>query len=347
MAIPRLSDVLPFVTDSLGPALLTPAALTAITSLGAAVPRVMSSFGFECRLHGDDDSVDIGFSIEAANGGAVVLAGTVPDDQISWAVSRNDAWRRLQAFAVQWGEADSPIRTWVPFIFLEIDAAAAAASVPVPSVFVALDWPLQSRSDARPADTYEPVFEAARDLLHILHGVPLSPAMTRRLHDCFEALPLRGWVSHVAAMLSRVPATPRLSVELPRAALRCYLEELGWMHWSRDLEAILMLLAEEQRSVQFDFDVGERIGPKLGILLSTLHRPDVAELLNRMEAAGLCTASKRQALLEWPGTVTTPSTVHEPSRTLERYMSHLKVSYAPDGGREAKAYLMVRPRQSW
>lgn len=344
MAIPRFTDFLPAATDSLGPALLTPSALGAVTSLATAVPRVMSSFGFECRLHGDDDAVDIGFSIEPGNGGAAVLAGAVADDRITWATNRHDAWRRLQAFAVQWCVADSPTHMWVPFIFLEIDAAAAAASVPVPSVFVALDWPLQPRSDARPAETCAPVFAVARDVLCRLHGAPLSSATTRRLRDCFEALPPGGWISHVAAMLSRVPAAPRLSVDLRRASLRGYLEALGWMHWSHDLEAILALLAEDQRSVQVDFDVGERIGPKLGVLLSTLERPDVASLLDRIVAAGWCTAAKRDAVLQWPGTVMAPSAVGAPSWMLQRYVSHVKVSYAPDGRCEAKAYLMVRPR---
>jgi hypothetical protein len=341
MKIPRLADLLPAVTNDLPSVLLSPTASARVTRAAAVVPRAMSSFGFECRLHAGDESVDIGISVEPTNGGAAVLAGQLADEQLALAACHHDAWRRLQSFAARWVECPSPLRTWVPFVFLEFDTDGALVPVPIPSVFVALDWPLQSSPGTPPVA--RPICEVAHDALALLMGDGLRPAVIRQLRACFEALPPAGWVSHAAAMLSRDPATARLSVELPRSALRVYLERLGWMQWSRDLEEILEMLGGDVRSVQVDFDVGECIGPKLGILLPAVGRPGAADLLERAVAAELCTDAKRDAVLGWTGTVTVPANGESPAVGLRRYLSHLKVSYAPNGSREAKAYLMVRP----
>jgi hypothetical protein len=89
--------------------------------------------------------------------------------------------------------------------------------------------------------------------------------------------------------------------------------------------------------VHLEFDVDEALGPRIGIVLAPANAAGWVDLLAALVSHGLCTPAKRDALLVWPGD--TDGT----SRALRRTLSHVKLSAAPSGGLEAKAYITGAP----
>src|SRR5262245_52219363 len=142
----NLIDVYRAIADDL-PAVLVPATAAAgIESILAAVPSHGETFGFELRLTGADQRVDLGIALSLGCGSDVYLANPSADALLARAIILDERWRRLQRFSRRWA-VDSSWRVRAPFLFLEFDGDVACSPVPVPSVFIGLDWPIEDMSD--------------------------------------------------------------------------------------------------------------------------------------------------------------------------------------------------------
>jgi hypothetical protein len=148
-------------------------------------------------------------------------------------------------------------------------------------------------------------------------------------------------------MLGRPGTGVRLSVSMPADELRGYLTRIGWPS-SVGVESLLATFAPPAGRVHVEFDVGEVIGPQLGIVLSPSDPVDDAGrwhgLLARLMENALCTPAKRAALLKWPGVTNETPSARGHLCSLQRAVSHIKVSGGPRRRPEAKAYLTVTPR---
>jgi hypothetical protein len=339
-----------------GSDLIDAASAAALSAIAAHLPDRADTFGFEVRLTGAPTTVDLGIALTAAAGSHRLLASPDRDPRLSSAVRADHRWRRLSDFARRWAEPGSPWLLRVPFLFLEFDADGTRDPVPIPSVFVALDWPLDELTQEtrqrcrRVGPSTSAGLCAAKEILHLLRGQPLSPAVADLLDRCFLDLPDFGVVLHVAAMLARPGAGVRLSVQLPRRAARRYLEALGWGAGA-ELEGLLDAHAGETdfthpaAPVQVDFDVGASIGARVGIGLRPPDERGWPALLDSLVRRRRCDPAKRDALLQWPGVSFARLADSSDWCGFEHYIGHLKISCEVGREPQAKAYFGVTPRR--
>lgn len=336
----RARDVVAAVRADAPSALLPDDAWPGLEALAGAVPDGADPVGFEIRLAAGDGTADLGAALAAGGEAAARLAGREPGE-VDRLVEASDGWRRLRDFARAWTEAGSLVARWVPFLFLELDADAAGGPAPTPSVFVALDAPLDE-----PTGAGSIALALAREAGRLLHGGPLAGALEARMAACFEALPEAGSPLHLGAMLGRKAPGVRLSMAMPREALPGYLDAIGW----RGDDALDRCLARHEPPaglVQVDFDVSDAIHPRLGLAYRPTRPEGWAALLDRLVADGPCAAAKRDALLAWPGADTRRLAGYGFPCRMTRETSHVKLSVEAERPVEAKAYFSVSARPAF
>jgi len=285
-----------------------------LESIAAAVGGTMEAFGFECRLGHGAARVDLGARHPAQ-------AAARPDGSVPC--------RRLTRFPAR-------VRKLVSFVFSEWDAVQQGTDVvprvPVPSVFVGL----------APSGTGAAVHLAdMKRLLRDLMGTRGLASCDRTLTRCFEALPSRGRIRVVGALLGRSPQKARLSVSLPRQRLAAYLAQLGLAQCGRTAARVARNLSPRAGEALIDFDLRSEIGPTIGVHFRT--SDEVHPLLDRLVDTGLCTVGKRQAVLAWERVVTLRLRRDGWLCRLYWYLDHIKVVCGPDGPLEAKVYLGIAP----
>lgn len=301
------------------------------------------------RLAGADGRVDLGVGLSLRSGSDRFLADPEADTQLSQAVSSDERWRRLHQFGARWC-TDPAWRLRAPFLFLEYDEDTPLEPVPVPSVFVGLDWPLEelgeeARRPGRTDSAQTPGLSDVKQMLAVLRPQPLSAAADALFGRCFALMPAGGLVLHLAVMLGRPGAAVRLSLSVPGQEAPAYFDALGW---SRGLPALEQSLAFEadasgsshpQRIVQIDVDVGDALGPAVGVMLQPSVTGSWRRLLDALVTAGYCERGRRDALLAWPRA----ATASEEGVPIERYLAHAKITCGENVAPKAKAYIGVRP----
>jgi hypothetical protein len=240
-------------------------------------------------------------------------------------------------------------RIRAPFLFLEFDGDAPRLPIPVPSVFIGLDWPVEELSDearrggrdSDPART--PGFADVLQMITTLRRDPLPPATEALLARCFASMPAGGVVLHLAVMLGRPGEAVRLSLYLPRADAVPYFEELGW----RGLPELGRVLEIESRAaasshprapVQIDVDVGGELGLGFGVMLQPRTEAAWPALVGVLLETGLCDTERARGLLCWPG-----GREVRGGKTVQRYLAHAKLAAGGGAPLRAKAYIGVRP----
>lgn len=344
------------VAQYLPDALVGLAAARRIREIASALPDGAASVGFECGLGVETDAVDLGISIAPRNDGHSVLCGDRGDSQLARCTEVDESWQRLRFFAKRWVDPLSGLAARVPFLFLEFDSDGPRAPNPIPSVFAALDWPVDElTAEAREHQRAQgpdgnPGLRTAKDILHLFRGQPLAAQVEALLDRCFFDLPDPGVVLHVAAMLSRPGQGVRLSVQLPRRYASGYLKMLGWSGASQ-LERLLAAhaahtdFASVTSWVQVDFDVGEFIGDRVGVTLRPRHGDGWWGLLDALVRARLCDPAKRDALFSWPGISVGPLSGERRLCVIEHYIAHLKMGFAVGQEPQVKAYFGVTAKR--
>jgi hypothetical protein len=292
-----------------------------IAALLPFVPEPIRSFGFECRLAPGSHPLDFGVSLSATEATAAALRASRHDDA---------RWQRIAAFGASWLEPDSLLRGAIPFVFLEYDEPASGERVPVPSLFAALDSPL-NRDEERSE------LAAAREVAATLRGGALDASLEAQLSSCFERLPEGGRVLHIAVMLGRPAPSVRISVLLPRAQASNYFDALGARETAEMAAVLLGCGVDSGDPVQLDFDLGPPISGRLGMGVTPVGRGGWPSVIDAMSGLGICDAYKLAALSTWPGFDAVDGAGGV--TLVRREISHLKIGVAASGVLEAKAYL--------
>ena len=295
--------------------LVPPAARERLLAIARAIPDLGDTVGFECRLGPAAGPVDLGLGIRRR---AQLFALPPPPP------GSPPEWERVTEFCRAWWDPTSLLQAWVPFAFLEFDAYAPG-TIPVPSIFVSLDWPLSDPDDSH-AEA-----ECRRLSARVVHGalaVLLEPEahdrLTENLDACILELPDGGRVVHAGAMLGRSAAAARLSIAMPRQAQTTYFTRRGLPDLGTMIETIMESVASEDDKVHLEIDVtAESVGPRVGVVVARDDADGWARVVERVANRGLCTAQERAALLEWA------------------QLSHLKFTPDAAGRLEAKAYLLL------
>lgn len=310
------------------------------------LPACASSVGFECRLAGGD-AVDLGLSVSPANHGAAVLAGRRGDPALARAAEADDRWRRLRELAGRWIAPGSPLVVRVPFLFLELDADGPAGALPVPSVFLGLDWLIGELSAAGHGDALRglaDVLAAAASL----RSAPFAASTRQAAQACFARLPQGGVLLHAGVMVARPGEGLRLSVIVPRAACAAYLEAIGRGDQRPAVVATLERyaavggFAHPGSRVQLDFDA-DGGDARLGLTL----RPDDYRmwpaLLRLLIDDGWCQVERASELLRWSG-ASVELLDAAPRCLLVRTVEHVKLVCQDGQVLGAKAYFGATPR---
>lgn len=345
---PALVDLYDAVAPRLTPALAGAAVAATLREILAAIPDHAETFGFEVRLDAEDERVDLGTAWSAHAGGARALAGA-DDPALARLAALDERWQRLRDFGRRWAD-DPEVRLRVPFVFLEYDCDGPRRPVPVPSVFLGLDWPVaELTAEARRAGRAEamqaPGLAQALEWLAVFRREPLTAAERELLSRCWAGVPDGGLVLHLAIMLARPRQAVRASLLLPRAAAVPFLAELG-LAGAAGLERVFDAFApvtdfgQGAAPVQVDVDLGETLGAAIGLMLQPGRGDSWPHLLAMLVAAGLCDPARGEAVLRWQGGEV--ARVGRCEYRLQREIAHAKITWGAAIAPRAKAYVGLR-----
>jgi hypothetical protein len=346
-----LSEAVQSTRHHLPAALVSRAGRRRLEAMAAELPACGKSVGFECTLHDRAAQADLGVSVTPANGGRAALLEK-DDPKVEQLMRRDERWRRLRDFIALWCDETACLERRVPFVFLEFDADDGPPALPVPSVFVALDWQVKEL-DRHVTDPASAAVFAAGEIERIvqpLRGAGLDAQKRRALLRCFQTLPPGGVALHVGAMLGRSQRGVRLSMVVSRRDAAAYLAGLGWRSGPSALQSMLERygplsdFGHPVAHVQLDFDVDATIGERVGVSLRPAEESGWPALLDALVAERLCTPAKRDALLSWPGMTFDWFSGMPRPHVVQRYISHLKYACTSDARPVVKAYFGIVPR---
>ncbi|QSQ21778.1 hypothetical protein JY651_42615 [Pyxidicoccus parkwayensis] len=340
-----MEDYLRLAVPFVPPALVSSEALRPILDVSRRLPPCASS-GFECRLGDDEPVADFLVNLLADDGTRAAFAGRHPDYHPPDEFLQSPVWQRVRDFCRAWSEPGSLLNKRVRDMWLEFDLQELASAVPIPGVFFGPEQP--------PED----VPGTVRACLELLRG-PERAAPPQALARSLE-LPGPPRIEQVGMMFSRHTDAVRLCIRgVPLSELGTALKRAGWSGIPAELDAVL----EDARSfvddITLDIDVGDDIHPKLGLECILDKDPSPARWkrwMDHLVARGLCTPSKRDALLSWPGMSSPlnhpgpwPENLLRASERMPgvhsgfaRRINHLKLIHQPGQPTQVKAYLAFR-----
>jgi hypothetical protein len=345
-------DTLGALRDALPLPLFGPEAFARLEAVGACLPNALEADGaFEIRLPEGDSRVD--FIVRLRQEARTKLAGLHPEVHLPAQLLEVPEWRRIQAFARQWNDPASPLHQGVDTFWLEFDLDKPPVSPPRPFTFACfrdLELPCGEQARREHAARYRSLLHALFPLL-LEEGVPLSEEMLRCVDACIDALPSNAQLYCVAAMPVWRTSAVRLGIKnVPPERLLPYLEEVRWPGSAAQLQSQLdWLLPLRVNRFFLNLDMAPGMLPRLGLECSFTGRrqpaeePQWAALFDQLVARGLCSATKRDLVLAWPGRQI--STRQHGSQLLEttfqKRLGHIKLTLSDKAQPEAKCYIGV------
>ena len=328
-----LADSLDVLLPNLTSKLVGTDALLNLKTLAHHLPPILRG-GFECRLTANTSQVDLQQCVVQDD---IELLQT----HISTSTNRmaHAGWSQLSDFINEWQISLKSIQE----IWLEFDIDNSS----VPAIFIGFPQNVSSAIET---------YEIATHSLNLL-----LPSVWNRWQDnlyrCFKACPNGVFVSHIGVMLSR--NVPALRVNIKRLqpdSLISYLQQLGWQQDNEDVETLMQQVCTLCDRVTVCLDVGQHIYPRIGLECIFLQQPPHesrwATFFDYLIEHGLCEPQKKETLLNWPGqnspmnsswpeSLIAASLLESKERftVFERRLSHVKVTWQPQGQLEAKAYL--------
>jgi hypothetical protein len=257
------------------------------------------------------------------------------------AASRSLGWRRALAFLRAWTNPGSPLHRAVAVVWLEYDARKDGASSEPFLVFTLDPERFYASGRADPVVLCS-ILDEGLNLL----ADGLDHRTAQELSRFVGALPPSGQVLHAAVRPSPEGDVARLIVQMPWRQLLPTLDRLDWPGSFPELQSLLERLCALTLVHSVNFDVGAKLGSRVGIEFHHPTPPDEdprwKALLDVLEETGACTAEKRQQLIAWmSGAVEgapRPGAIHVPRALL------VKVVHEPGAPLRAKAYLPFGPR---
>lgn len=307
-----------------------------------AVARRFSGDGLgvlETRLARGADAVDFAVRLTAPSPPVVATSPLPPHLRDFFAAG----WRRLghpRPVPAVWLEFDLDLDPRRPGPLHSDPLRPGARETPWPIVCARLEGPVAGDW-------------LVGELLPALHGRPLDAAQRTSIRRAVAELPPPGSVLYAFSLRPRHDFAVRLELfGLAPAAMTAYLERLGLAEAGRRVTALEPYVRGSDR-FHLSFDVTDRIGSRIGVEYAFARVPGAEPrwvgLLDRLVAADLCTAEKRDAVLAWPGYDSLWTAARRwPAEAVRRggycvrCLSHLKLVSRPGHEPEAKAYLIVQ-----
>jgi hypothetical protein len=306
-----------------------PAELVA-ESLAASLPA-SSGFGFELGLCGHAQGIDISVRIEPFDGSFTYVEAP----PLAAAICR--LWK--DPAAVHARATDT--------LWLEYDDAGSRSGYGVPSVVFCR---LTPDFNALPGAD-------ALDFLHMLQDMAEGclPQVERRQLVSQVFLRLRPLVSlrHVGFPVGRPTRDLRLCFSVDRDSLGTCLDRLGQAGRKAELIALMEALAPERCEIVLHLDIGQTIGPRIGMELMPVDESGWDHLVKGLLAKQLCDPQDALLIRRWPFSpailaapppslsrkLPDPARWHE--ATVLRRSNHVKLSTVPGKAVTAKVYLFA------
>jgi len=334
-----LAGTFDLVSPHLPAALVDDHARARVRTMAATLPAALSHCLYvECRP-GNPRLADLIVDVDAA--GREILAGANPVLALG-PEHAGAAWQGIAAVMQAWNEEGSSLHHAMDGAWVEFDLHGGGAPPIAPSLFVDFSDGVQH------AATWAVRTAALHEVAHLLGHA--SSAQAAKVDAAVSSLPAHAVLLYAGFMLPRGGDAVRLCVMgLARPELVTWLRRVGWPGDVDALAAIMTLLARPDGGAQpqpaiLHVDIGAEVGGGIGVEYPFARRPQlsgvIAErgVLDTLVAAGLVTATDRDAVARWAGAErrTMP---HElwPS-LLVRRLNHVKL-VLDDGGLRAKLYL--------
>lgn len=342
-----LVDSLNVIRPYISPQLVSSKALTAITHAAANCPPILPA-GFECRLDKNSSQVDLHQGIGASGDGVKLLK-----DHIHFSNRYDDPiWRRIHNFCDQLDDPTSLLHKAIDEIVLEFDLPSPFLKIPSPAAFVTF-------SQIDPSESYSnSILPIIKKALNLLTGSSLSSQMNSNLSLCVNSCKDGAYVTQIGIRLSGEPLVVRLNIDgISSDNCEEYLERIGLKKSSIEVKNLFRqfggLVDRTVLCIDSGLKIHHRVGFECFFLKKIFDKSRWALLLDELLKNSLCTKSKREALLAWPG-LTDPLSSQAPwpgnliidsflkdpdtFSIINRWLSHVKICYDKNHPLEAKGY---------
>ena len=307
---------------------------------------MLSLFGFERPLDDARAGADILFAANIATGGRDVLSGR------NAAVRFSAPWEPIARFCERWNEPSSPLHAGADDVWFEYDVGSATNGGSAPPSF--FFGPRVGHAEDRAYDAVPATRAILQEGFGALFGAPFPAETSATLDRCLALLPRHARIFQTGLMLSRPARQIRICIDnLSPAEIGSFLESTRGRedadHFAREMAAI----ANEPMIVRLAVDVGETIGPRIGVECTARTWPP---LLDTLVARGACVPELRDALLAlppivrardlpepWPAEDTTEMLAALIARELALAirLHHVKLTIERGHATRAKAYVAV------
>ncbi|HLI78880.1 MAG TPA: hypothetical protein VKV03_02790 [Candidatus Binataceae bacterium] len=350
-----LAEALAVVAPGLPRVFFDEARLAALDRWARNAPPVAWA-GFECPLGDAERWVDFhqGFRREEI---AHLMAWL---EKRAHTANGDGGWiTSLLEFCREWGRNDSLFHKAIPNLIFEYDVRNHPERISSPSVFFALARDDRFRDENTVDEALLPATK--RDTIEAVLKLFLEPArvamLMRGIERCIAGAPDNATISHLGMMLARNTPAVRLNVRSLHAdQFVTYLDAIGWKGSNDGLEDLLCDMFAFANRINLCIDVGEEIGIPIGLECSTHLHDQVHwdKLLKHLVEASVCTEAQREDLQKWwaretpqsssapwPSNLIVEGLLEKPDRfaLIERYLSHIKVTWLAGAPLKFKSYL--------
>jgi hypothetical protein len=317
--------------------LISPHTFAALRSICRLLPVYFSSgIGFESRLAKKSAEVDLILRVPVPRG-LEILRGNDRSCRLPDFFFEDGSWQRLRALALGWETKPKEWREAVLDVWIEFDADRFANPVPSPGLLLfQIDKSDSSRED------WHQILRAA---YAIVRNRPVHSELAKALETCLERLPHHAHVLYAGMGMSRPTDAVRLVLGgLSLSEILGYLGSTGWAGDLRDLEVLLLDVGRSIDQFYLNIDILASVCPKIGIEChfgreeDSLAARSWRDFLDFVTGKGWCLPEKSAGLLQWPGRNLFQAGIDSWPWTVERFLNHMKLTYDPASGVEAKAY---------
>jgi hypothetical protein len=308
--------------------------LDACRRIAARLPRQMTSYYLECRLH-DDPQVDfLALTTKRGTAGHSFADQWEKADDVS---SRN--LRALRAWAAGSEELDL-----VPAVWFEYDVDDRFdREAPVASPSFGVERCYQGRFSGNACVDVEEAHRLARSCL----AQVLTPAefrgMEGMLRRSVDALSGDGALIYASATLARAENVVKLYLSMPRSDVLGYLDSVGWPGDRSAVDSLLETYYPGVSTTVFlDLSITGAPLRRLGFALSQLHLGELSTFSPDWSAVPIpgAVTRKREGLAGWSGTAEARI---DGVRTCLRRWLDMKIVLTTEDVLQFKAYLGFMP----
>ena len=322
------ADLMSTVHNELSTELVNRSYSSKILEVAQNLP-MLSVISYECRLAHDAPQVDIALCAYGRNDGLTLMEKTIPnfvnngEDQLAF-----KAWQKVRKFGKIWVN-EGFMRQFVSALWLNIDIELGDNSIAEPWIYVIFVH------TQIPVDVKIAIVTKSLYLFQPNFPELVVDQMVTQIHQ----LPKKAHLLGLGLQSSRQKETLRLVIyELNLSEITNFLEHSNWSGDHDDFYNRMAEFAPFAVALGFIFDVDEfSVSALVGVEFYTdrgNHAQSIEKLLQLLVERDLCSEKKSKEIMDWIKV----SNIRTEDN-LERWVSHVKITYEPGKNSKAKIYL--------